>query len=278
MKRSRLSWLMVLMALLYSSASTAALSVYSAAEHSTQLADYAALLEDSLVQLEKLGVAKDHQITAVNSFREQLREFDAKLRNLRRLERRFRYIQERDVLSVYHAARTAVEVLHIADPNNPNYEPMLDIIVRQEYGLADQQRQIALENLDEFSRQGLEEVNNDYELALTSYKNRVRITAARTQEANRRNVQIEGLADQLEELDDLSELETLQLTAWQQNMLMRQQEAMIEQTRESNIRASDDELVIQGQRVEALNHAIQRRKQIRNRDFDNTVLTPPTFE
>lgn len=199
--------------------------VYSAVEHSQSILTHVEVLQDAIVQLDNLGINTDTLLNQMESLVLQYEQFDQHVRNAQRLYRDFEFIEDANLNEILETISRIEGRIKDLDPRNPFFDDVAKENIHEEYGdptvRASQTHTGDQSIINNFDQRGAD-IQQGYE----EYQEYLKFRAIQNQKAIKREDEITQFRKDLNSLGDDSELATQQLTAYQINLLLTQQEEM----------------------------------------------------
>lgn len=238
--------------------------VYSAVEHTQSITEYIAILEDALVQLEIQGLNTQQLATQINTLQTNIQQYESHLRNISRLNNVAAYVEDGDIRAAYRETMSILDKVMTLDPGNPSFSELQRTILNGQFSDPDYR------SSDQF--EGAKDQNavfanwHDSEEAYAEHYNKYRRyqegQAMLEQHQNERKDYIGYMAEDINDLGDESQMDSMIITNRQNNLMLEQQEEIIDRLESMDRRAELEamERAAAEQRAhEAQIQAIQRK-------------------
>jgi hypothetical protein len=233
----------LLTGLLFFSATARAggIPVFSAVEYGQQLLTHIEVLNDALVQLEKLGVMDESLVTQIESLTTQYQQFQQQIQNATKIYGDLAYVDDSDLRNILDDINTAYSKVETLDPSNPYFDEQSEQIIYGKYGDPRLRASDTLSgNTD--ALQAMDQRGEHIEAGYDDYIHFQKKLAARNRLSDGRKDMISSYQTKLDSLGDSTLLENQRISAYQLNLMLSQQEEMIDRITDISSRSARKDL------------------------------------
>ena len=237
--------------------------VFSAVEHSQSLLTHMEVIEDAIVQLEKLGVMDEQLITQFEQLATQYQQLNLAIQNAQDLDLMFTKLETSDISAILENIMASSDRVKQLDPRNPGYQQVMRQEVDQKYEWEE------IPNHDGYGGYGADKINQfnqlRYEQERAVYEDALTRRSAENELAKERKEIIGKYGERIENLGANSSLQTQQMTTSQINFLLSQQEEIISRLDQLNTREEDRDMKVVAEKRRIHQERMEKIEAIRNR-------------
>lgn len=205
-------------------------AVIDAANLANSLLRYLSMIQEYKEAVEQTGLMDNQYAQLVQEYRQMLIEYRHYLYQLQGLRHKISAADWRALMAIIDSyyGKSAQSTIPAMDPQDPGYDRDLEVVLRQ-YGHVPRDPaavEAEARAVGAYSEQMGEEIRRDYE-NFERLKDQMRMVSDNETKSEERKDLIEFYREKILNLDDESDLATLQLMASQQNTSMSQNEELI---------------------------------------------------